>query len=381
VAFDARGHAFLVYIGMDNMSNKTRNGEYLQRSVDGGRTWEAPIPLIEQPEGNEPIFNHIAHVVADNDPASPYAGRIYALWNRNLAQKNEIMLARSTDDGKTWSQPRAISTAGNLESIAVSQDGTLYAMYSFWDPSEKSPSWDRDWKTELAVSHDGGETFGDRIPAVQASSRPNPNPNSGCNAYQFPRGCGWPVMALDPRRSGRLFIVWGDYRYGDRDIFSATSDDGGRTWSSAVRVNDDPRSNGRDQLMQGVAVDPTDGAAYILFYDRRGDPKNLLPTVTLARSADGGRTFTNYAWSDTRSDPKQACLGDYIGLAAQNGRVYGAWVENMPREQKASQKPPQKVVSGDMMLDERWWPFGPSAIRIGMTVFPTTAAATRQVRP
>ena len=43
VTFDLHGNAFLVYIGMDKMSftsPTTRNGEYVSRSLDGGRTWE-----------------------------------------------------------------------------------------------------------------------------------------------------------------------------------------------------------------------------------------------------------------------------------------------------------------------------------------------------
>ena len=119
----------------------------------------------------------------------------------------------------------------------------------------------------------------------------------------FPRPGGWPVVAIDPRGSGRLFVVWGDYRRRPR-IVCATSEDSGRTWTEPVRVNDDPRGNGKDQSMQWLAVDPTDGAAYVVFYDRRDDPDNVSATVTLARSTDGGRTFTNYAWSDTASGPE-----------------------------------------------------------------------------
>ena len=49
VAFDLHGHAFLVYIGMDSVSMTTHGGEYVRRSLDGGRTWEAPITRIERP--------------------------------------------------------------------------------------------------------------------------------------------------------------------------------------------------------------------------------------------------------------------------------------------------------------------------------------------
>ena len=80
--------------------------------------------------------------------------------------------------------------------------------------------------------------------------------------------------------------------------------------------------------MHWLAVDPTDGAVYAVFYDRRGDSANVKPIVVLARSTDGARSFTNYAWTDTAFDPRESSfLGDYNGLAALGGRVYGIWPE------------------------------------------------------
>jgi hypothetical protein len=76
-----------------------------------------------------------------------------------------------------------------------------------------------------------------------------------------------------------------------------------------------------------LAVDPADGAAYILFYDRRGDSKNRQQIVALARSMDGGRTFQNYAWTDQPFDAQGVFMGDYTGITALNGRVYGVWTE------------------------------------------------------
>ncbi len=110
-------------------------------------------------------------------------------------------------------------------------------------------------------------------------------------------------------------------------------------------------------MLGWVGVDPTNGAINIIFYDRRGDARNQLPTVTLARSTDGGRSFTNYAWGDAPSNPKQANLGDYIGVAALDGHVYGAWVDNAPSRPGAD-TPVSPYV-----------PSGPSIIRVGTANF------------
>jgi hypothetical protein len=122
-------------------------------------------------------------------------------------------------------------------------------------------------------------------------------------------------------------LTWSDYRNGDVDVFCSTSGNHGETWSPAVRVNDDSPHNGADQFFQWMAVDPADGAAYVVFYDRRRDPKNRRQIVALARSTDGGRTFQNYAWMDQPFDAQGVFMGDYNGIAALNGRVYGVWTQ------------------------------------------------------
>jgi hypothetical protein len=80
-----------------------------------------------------------------------------------------------------------------------------------------------------------------------------------------------------------------------------------------------------------MAVDPVSGDVYVQFYDRRDDPTNHKTGVTIARSTDGGKTFVNYAWSETPFVSEQpAFLGDYTWLTAYNRKVYGVWAEARP---------------------------------------------------
>ena len=132
------------------------------------------------------------------------------------------------------------------------------------------------------------------------------------------------------------------------DVFSSTSTDHGRTWSQPVRVNSDPIHDGNDQFFQWMTVDPITGAVYVQFYDRRDDPANRKTWFTLARSTDSGKTFTNFAWTDTPFASEQAFLGDYTWLAAFNNKVYGVWTETVAppaeapgREATAGSQKPQ----------------------------------------
>ena len=100
-----------------------------------------------------------------------------------------------------------------------------------------------------------------------------------------------------------------------------SSRDGGETWTAPVRVNDDPPRNGKVQFFTWMSVDPTDGSVNMIFYDRR-DTKGALTELTLARTADGGRTFVNYKIDvlPFACDPK-VFFGDYSGISAYGGRV------------------------------------------------------------
>ena len=127
-------------------------------------------------------------------------------------------------------------------------------------------------------------------------------------------------------------MAWSDFTNGDIDVFLSRSADGGQTWSRKVRVNNDPVHDGTDQFFQWMTVDPVTGAVYVQFYDRRSDPADRKTTVTLARSTDSGRSFTNYAWTTTPFQGHDVRLGDYMWLTAYNDRVYGAWAEPVPAD-------------------------------------------------
>ncbi len=340
LTYDNQGHAFVCYIAFDKLGSfnywargATRNGIFVRRSMDGGKTWEANhFPVAEQLSQPGIPFEDKPIIVADTS-SSRYAGNLYVGWTRWRIADSQMVFSRSTDDGKTWSQaieidahpglPRDDNGAAEGFDAAVGPDGTVYAI------------WSQDNDVWLTTSRDGGQKF----------SRARPILHTEPIMYAIAtleRANGFPQIGVDPK-SGRLYIAWTDYRNGDLDIFVATSTDHGKNWSAPVRVNDDPIHNGAEQFFQWLAVDPADGSANVIFYDRRGDPQQIKQIVALARSTDGGKTFTNYAWTtEPFAASSDIFFGDYSGLAAYGGRVYGIWTEvpNPPAE-KPSDKPAQ----------------------------------------
>jgi hypothetical protein len=347
-AFDNQGHAFVCYIAFDKLGTfnywahgATRNGIFVRRSLDGGKTWEAEhIPVAEQPSEAGIPFEDKPYIVADNSKGR-FAGNLYIGWTRWRITDSQMVLSRSTDDGKTWSKPIEIDAHpglprddnGAAEGFdgVVGPDGTLYAI------------WSQDNEIMLTTSRDGGQSFSRARPIIHTAPI--------MFAIQtLERANGFPQIAIDPK-SKRLHVTWSDYSNGDLDVFVATSDDGGKRWSAPARVNNDPVHNGAEQFFQWLAVDPTDGSVDVLFYDRRGDPQNRKQIVVLARSTDGGRTFANYAWTDEAFEASGVFFGDYTGIAAYGGRVYGIWTEKpapapetKPEEQKEAKPQPRGTV-------------------------------------
>lgn len=370
VAFDNQGHPIICYIAFDKLGTTnywahgaTRNGIFVRHSLDGGKTWEADhIPVAEQPTAPGIPFEDKPYIVADNTK-SRFAGNLYIGWTRWRLTDSQMMLARSTDDGKTWSKPIEIDAHPGLPrddngaaegfSGVVAPDGTLYAI------------WSQDDEIMLAISRDGGKSFS-RARAI-VHTAPIMFAVEGLQ-----RANGFPEIAIDPK-SKRLYVTWSDYRNGDLDVFLATSGDGGEHWSEAVRVNNDPVHNGAEQFFQWLAVDPTDGSLDVLFYDRRGDPIGKKQIVVLARSTDGGRSFSNYGWTDEPFEASGVFFGDYTGLAAYGGRVYGVWMEK-PQPAAAPAPPPDTTGKPQEDKEPKPQPRG-TIVKVGTADFTKQDAA------
>ncbi|HQZ39915.1 MAG TPA: sialidase family protein [Vicinamibacterales bacterium] len=295
-------------------------GIFVRRTIDGV-TWEPPVTVIDHRNTVMP-FEDKPWVVVDRTAASPHRGNVYIAWTRfdvygstDPEHRSTIWFARSRDGGRSFQPTNGISddtgdakdSDGTLEEAvpAVGPEGQVYVVWA----GPRGLSFDR--------SDDGGWTFGtDRLIGTLAAGWDLPVPG-------VERHNGMPATSVDlssgPNR-GSLYVNYIDERDGDTDVFLLISRDGGDSWGTPVRVNDDPK--GAVQMFTWMAVDPTDGSIDVVFHDRRG-LSGTMTGVTLARSIDGGRTFVNHA---VPVEPFDCCaasgfVGDYNGLDAYGGRV------------------------------------------------------------
>lgn len=168
----------------------------VSRSTDGGVTWSTPIVVLKGTgAGIGPATNAVfwdkEFIAVDNNPGSPYFGRIYVTATKfiNGVQgsyvASPIFLTYSDDGGLTWSAPREISgshpsctyqetgPAGVCDEDqfsypAVASDGTVYVHFHNY---QNEAAWETsdlfDAQIMVVRSRDGGRTWSDPVPVVQ----------------------------------------------------------------------------------------------------------------------------------------------------------------------------------------------------------------------
>jgi hypothetical protein len=284
VAYDAVRRTWLIAtLGAD----ESAGGLYLSRSPDGV-VWSRPQPAVIRPEERYDK----EWLACDNWPTSPRSGTCYLSYLD--AETVEIRTRRSIDGGRTWSGPAGVRAPGtgqpNGAFPVVRPDGTLLVVFRVIAVSSS----DRD-AIVVARSTDGAvsfaepvvlaERFEEQIVGVRAPVLPSADVDAAGRVYvvwgdcrfavdcfandivlatssdgvrwtpperiPFPAGpdLDWfvPGLSVAPGTSGaraRLAVAAYGMRkaYGCRDcerldVYAITSRDGGRTWSTARRLN------------------------------------------------------------------------------------------------------------------------------------------------
>ncbi|MBI3134287.1 MAG: exo-alpha-sialidase [Bacteroidetes bacterium] len=154
---------------------------WFNRSLDEGETWlEKETFVATQPAGWVIDIPGIYRcnglpVTACDVSKSAYNGTVYVNWadQRNGADNADIWLCKSTDQGKTWSEPKRVNTDNSnkqqfLTWMTIDQT-TGYLYFVFYDRREQEKT---QTDVYLAWSEDGGETF-QNVKISESPFRPN----------------------------------------------------------------------------------------------------------------------------------------------------------------------------------------------------------------
>ncbi len=327
VIFDKDGRAYMANLtyGWDAIT--------VRHSDDGGATWSEGVKLFGPSSDSARPGSFYKSSLQDKEwmiadmTDSPYSGNIYASWtdfskygSENPKDSSVIVFARSLDRGITFEPFVRIS---DMAGDCVDDDNTMEGAVPAVGPDgEVYIAWAGPEGLYFDRSFDGGVTFGeDNI----ISDMPG---GWAFHISGISRATGLPItladMSSSPHR-GTVYVNWVDHRHGDPDVWLMRSTDRGDTWSEPLRINDDEIGNGKEQFFTWATVDPTNGELSIVYYDRSRYSTDSTD-VFLARSIDGGRSFTSQLISEAEFYPTPfVFFGDYNCIAAHGRRVRPIW--------------------------------------------------------
>lgn len=359
---------------------------FVHTSSDTGSTWRTRVLAL--PEGTSGCSGPSAAFAGD--------GTLYLTHTALVGERRKLFMARSSDGGESFDLHRDLgvdavfSTAVGIDVSGGARNGTVYVAYI---PASRPPN----RRATVITSVDGGASFsppvtlapateqvtgrvqlevgpaGDvfvayldftesfaPIAAIVFSGLPDHPDTTTMSAHvarstdggrtfadvEVDAGLGggiianvqtvvpFPAVAVDPGRPERAYLVVSDRRRGgDWDVYVYRSTDGGRTWSAARRLNDDPLSPRSDQVMPWLDVAP-DGRVEVAWLDRRDDPENRWGRPYRSWSVDGGDSWSpNEPITDTMFDtsvgsPGQSptsYLGDRLSVHATDAASYVVW--------------------------------------------------------
>ena len=218
----------------------------VSHSDDNGSTWSAPVVATVKKNPND--FNDKESIWADDNPSSPFFGRVYTSWTEFRSPiccpSEPVAVAISTDGGLSFSAPKKLSPAGNNgtgngRQGSVVRSGPNGSVYVAWEQAGAQV---------VAISRDGGDKWSRPITigAVADIEDPIPGANFRTNSYLS--------LAADPRvGSSTLYAAWVNRTANGGRVVVSTSTNKGESWGTLVTVSTAAEGYA---LFQGLDVAP-----------------------------------------------------------------------------------------------------------------------------
>lgn len=250
------------------------------------------------------------------EPATAAAadGTFYVAWVNHDAKQGDVMIARFNSDGAMQGSPvrvnrqPGVATAwrGDQPSLAVAPDGSVYLVWTARVHSGGKHGTD----LYMSVSNDRGQSFASEVKI---------------NDDKVPGAHGMHSLAV--AKDGRIYVGWldernihtpkpstkgdGHHMESNRDLFFASSTDGGRTFSPNRKVAADACPCCKTAL----AVSP-DGTLYAGW--RQVLPGNFRH-IAIVSSTDGGTSFSSPKIVSDDRWVLQGCPVSGPSLSVDNG--------------------------------------------------------------
>jgi hypothetical protein len=252
VTTDKQGHWVAVWESTDTLGG-AMGGEgdiIVAHSTDNGATWSVPAPLNTN-AATDSGGDWAPQVTTD------VQGHWVAVWESNntlggtIGSDYDTFVARSTDNGGTWTAPAPLNGNAVTESrddlfpqVATDGQGHWVAVWSSYNALGGTIGLDTD--IHLARSNDNGATW-----SPPAALNTNATTDTGAD--------GAPQITADGH--GYWVSVWesrnilGGTMGPDSDIHVACSRDNGVTWTAPAALNTNATTDSGDDYGPHVATD------------------------------------------------------------------------------------------------------------------------------
>ena len=263
--------------------------------------------------------------------SGPGNGHIYAYWTSFFSTCYPGFFTRSTNAGTSFENCVTIPNDPSWGTLVVGPNGDLYVggtdgnSYDFLVAKSTNAQISGQtvtWNSFTTVSLDGSITYG---------INPNPGGLGGQTSIAVDTS-GGPY-------NGNVYLLCSVDRNSindPADVMFARSTNGGTSWSSPVRVNDDAGTS-TYQWFGTMSVAPN-GRIDAIWLDTRDHPGTNLSELYYSNSMDGGVTWSaNESLSDYFDPhvgwPQQNKMGDYYHMVSDSNGASLAWAATFNNEQ------------------------------------------------
>jgi hypothetical protein len=304
---DADNYGNIFYYSLSTASGYTCE---LFKSINGGATWLGPVPAYGGDKGWMTI----------DRTGSIGEGNIYCFSRDDVS--TTIVMTRSIDGGQSFQPLVNVPQNPGRGTLDVGVNGELYAAGLSFNNGQFVLARSSNAPDSLATPVFEFSTQLDLGGQFSAYAGPNPGGLLGQTIVASDNfgasgdSTVYVLSSVDPPSIDPL------------DVYFIRSTNRGNSWSSPVRINDDPGTSAW-QWFGTLSVAPN-GRIDVIWLDTRDDPGTYLSSLYYAFSEDNGQSWSQNERLSPAFDPhvgwpQQNKMGDYFDMISDDYGASIAW--------------------------------------------------------